>query len=177
MKNGIIIVAIILVAIIFYELFSILVVRKYRRKKIFKLASEKSKLTGKSLLVLGDPTNDNTSYNGKQDYGCGAICVDLTGCPTCPDGVKEKIETYLPKLKDNSYVVFASIILEYVDNFDDVVKQLNRVSGGDIFIVPMEPYSIKTNFFPNLGYEKFKRKRIIYSAPPYSTVIKYKELK
>lgn len=177
MRTGVIIVVVILSAILFYELFSILVVRKYRRKKIFKLASEKSKSTGKPLLVLGDSFNDNTSYNGAQDYGCGAICVDLTGCPTCPDGVKEKIETYLPKLKDNSYVVFASIILEYVDDFENVVKQLNRVSGGDLFIVPMEPYSLKTNFFPNLGYEKFKRKRIIYFAPPYSKAIKYKELK
>lgn len=178
MKKVIIISGLIIAGIVLYELFVILIWRKHRRKKIYDLAVNKAKETGKRLLIIGDPNNDNTSIDGKADYGCGDICLDKeTGCDLCPNGVKDNLENYLPKLADNSYVIFASVILEYVDNFEMVKKELFRVSGGDLFVVNLEPYSLKTTFFPNLGYgDKFKRKRIIYSAPPYSKDIEYKEL-
>jgi hypothetical protein len=176
-KNILIGVSILIIALLFYELFIILIWRKQRRKNIYELALKKSKETGKRLFVIGDPNNDNKSIDGKADYGCGDICLDKeTGCDICPNGVKDSLENFLPKLQDNSYVIFASCVLEYVSNFEMVKKELNRVSGGDLFIVHIEPYSLKTNLCPNLGYGKFKRKRIIYSAPPYSKDIKSKEL-
>lgn len=161
-----------------YELFIILIWRKCRRKKIYALALARAKDTGKRLFIIGDPNNDNTSIDGKADYGCGDLCLDKeTGCDICPNGVKDSLENYLPKLADNSYVIFISVVLEYVDNFEMVKKELFRVSGGDLFIVTLEPYTLKTTLFPNLGYgEKFKRKRIIYCTPPYSKDIQYKEL-
>lgn len=161
-----------------YELFVILIYRKIRRKKIYSLAVQKAKETGKKLFIIGDPNNDNTSIDGKADYGCGDLCLDKeTGCDICPNGVKDNLENYLPKLADNSYVIFASVVLEYVDNFEEVKKELMRVSGGDLFVVTLEPNTMKTHFFPNLGYgDKFKRKRTIYTAPPYSEDIKYREL-
>lgn len=160
-----------------YELYIILFYRKSRRKRIYNLAVQRAKETGKRLFIIGDPNNDNKSIDGKADYGCGDICLDKeTGCDICPNGVKDSLENYLPKLADNSYVVFVSCVLEYVDNFEMVKKELKRVSGGDLYIVHIEPYTLKTQLFPNLGYGKFKRKRIIYSAPPYSKDIQSREL-
>ena len=173
-----IIILLVIAGIIMYELFIILIYRKIRRKNIYEQAVEKSKETGKRLFIIGDPHNDNKSLDGKADYGCGDICLDKeTGCDLCPNGVKDSLENFLPKLQDNSYVIFVSCVLEYVDNFEMVKNELMRVSGEDLFIVNIEPNTFKTILFPNLGYGgKFKRKRIIYSAPPYSDDIKYKEL-
>ena len=177
MKKILLIVCLIILSLVLYELFIVLIWRKRRRKKIYKLALQRTKKTGKRLFIIGDPNNDNKSIDGKADYGCGDICIDKeTGCDICPNGIKDSIENFLPKLPDNSYVVFVSCVLEYVDNFEMVKKELFRVSGGDLFIVNIEPYTLKTTFFPNLGYGKFKRKRIIYSAPPYTKTLEYKEL-
>lgn len=177
-KNILIGILVVVGALTLYELFIILIHRKNRRKKIFSLAEQRAKETGKRLFVIGDPNNDNKSIDGKADYGCGDICLDKeTGCDLCPNGVKESLETFLPKLQDNSYVIFTSCVLEYVDNFEMVKKELLRVSGGDLFVVNIEPYSLKTNLCPNLGYKKFPRKRIIYSAPPFSNDIQSREIK
>lgn len=173
-----IIILVVVAALILYELFIILVQRKWRRKDIYDQAVKRSQETGKRLFVIGDPNNDNKSLDGKADYGCGDVCLDKeTGCQLCPNGVKDSLENVLPQIPDNSYVVFVSCVLEYVDNFEMVKSELNRISGGDLFVVNIEPNTLKTNLFPNLGYGgKFKRKRIIYSAPPYSPDIKYREL-
>lgn len=165
-----------LVLVVLFELFTIYILRKLRRSEMYVLAEQRSNITGKPILVIGDPYNDNKSVNGAADYGCGNVCLDLTGCPLCPVGVKRRLEDYLPSLKSDSYVIFASCVLEYVDDFDRISKELIRVSGGDLFIVAIESHTLKTNLFPNLGYQKFKRKRIIYAAPPFSKDIVYKEL-
>lgn len=177
MKRALLIAVIIILLLTLRELYIILIRRKSRRREIFALAQQKAKETGKRLFVIGDPNNDNKSIDGKADYGCGDVCLDKeTGCDICPKGVKDDIGNYLPKLSDNSYVIFVSCVLEYVDNFEEVKKELFRVSGGDLFIVNIEPYTLKTMLFTNLGYTKFPRKRVIYSAPPYSKQIQSKEL-
>ena len=178
MNKVFLIILVIIGLIVLRELYIILIERKKERKKIFQLAQQKSKETGKPLLVIGDPANDNKSIDGKSDYGCGDVCVDKeTGCNICTIGIKDDIENYLPKLKYNSYIIFSSCVLEYVNNFEKIKEELYRVSGGDLFIVHLEPYTFKTMLFKNLGYTKFPRKRIIYSAPPDSKEIIYKELK
>lgn len=169
----------IVLAVIAYELFIILIYRPYRRRNIYEMAQARAKETGKRLFVIGDPHNDNRNLDGKADYGCGDLCLDKeTGCDLCPAGVKSNLEDFLPTLPDNGYVVFISCVLEYVDNFEMVKNELYRVSGGDLFIVNIEPNTFKTKLFPNLGYgDKFRRKRVILKAPPYSNDIRYKELK
>lgn len=162
----IIILIFVILFLILREFWFVYVLRSQKRKIIFDLAKQKAKETCKPLLVLGNPHADNYSFS-KADYGCGDMCVDLTGCPLCINYTKEKLENYLPKLADNSYVVFASCILEYVDNLPEIKKQLERISGGDLFIVNIEPNSLKTKFFPNLGYV-FKRKYVLKNCPPYS---------
>lgn len=176
MKTIGIIILLVILAVVLYELLIILVVRKFRRNIMYCMALKRAHKTGKRLLVIGDPNNDNKTIDGKADYGCGDICLDKeTGCPNCPNGIKDDLEKILPIFCDNSYVIFVSCTLEYVDNFEFVKKELQRVSGGDLFIVHLEPNTIKTNFFPDLGY-KFKRKRIIHSAPPYSKEIIHTEI-
>lgn len=108
------------------------------KKLYYKRALERSKKTSKPLLVIGDPITGSTrrKRKGSADYGYGNACMDITGCPSAPFGVityKGKIETILPTLDTNSYVIFISCVLEYVDDIETIVAHLYRVSGGDLF--------------------------------------------
>jgi hypothetical protein len=139
----------ILFVVVIYEL-ALSYTRYIRRKRIYALAKTKSQLVKKPLLVIGDPNNGSTNYLIGSSYGCGDVCLDLTGCPECPNGVKQKIEAYLPELENNSYVIFISCVLEYVDtqNLDFIHRELMRVSGGDLFIVSVEPLSLTAILYP-----------------------------
>jgi hypothetical protein len=134
---------IILFIIIFsYELFYTFK-RHHKRLKMYKKAKKRSKKLNKKLIVIGDP------YNGiacrifsrfYKTYGCGDETVDLTGAPKCPNGIKNDIYKYLKSKPSNYGVIFVSCVLEYIDNINDTIKELYRVSGSskNLFIVAVE---------------------------------------
>jgi hypothetical protein len=73
-------------------------IRQKNRNYIYKLAKERSLVTKKPLVVIGDPYNGKGSklYNTFMDgYGCGDETVDLTGSPNCPNGIKIDLLNYL----------------------------------------------------------------------------------
>jgi hypothetical protein len=121
-----------------------------KRKQIYNVAKQKAIETKKPLMIIGDPDNGATNFVVGRSYDCGNLCVDITGCPKCSNGIKLKVEDYLPTLESNSYVLFVSCVLEYVDskNIDFTFSEIKRVSGGDYFIVSVEPYSITDLFYP-----------------------------
>lgn len=143
------IILIVVFGIILYEVI-LTYTRFQKRKQIFKMVQKRSQETGKPLLVIGDPENGATNYLMGKSYDCGDVCVDLTGCPNCPNGIKEKVENYLPTLASDSHVVFISCVLEYVssDQIDSIISQLQRVAGNDLFVVSVEPLSITALLYP-----------------------------
>lgn len=146
--------------------------RKWERRRIFGLAKERASETSKKLIVVGDPENGFASQMTGTDYEYGDVCIDLTGCPGAPPftlKVKDRLENYVSKLPDNCCVLFISCVLEYIDVLDDqLVENLNRVSGGDLFIVKIESYAPSSRFY----YGKFwtgegnTGKRVVLTAPP-----------
>jgi hypothetical protein len=89
-------------------------------------------------MVIGSPVSGGVSGQISSQlhlYGCGDVCVDMNGCETCTNGITTRIEDFLPTLENNSYVIFISVVLEYVDDLPAVIKDLERVSGGDLFVV------------------------------------------
>lgn len=104
-----------------------------------------------------------------RDYGCGNGTMDPSGAPGCPadhptrwglDGAKRPLrataETALPRMPPDSAVIFLSCVLEYVQDIELVWSELWRVSGGDLFLVNIEPHALVLH---GLGYgEKAKRK-------------------
>lgn len=140
---------IIIVLVIVYELV-LTYTRFIRRKRIFNIAVDKSKEINKPLMVIGDPDNGSTNYLVGRSYECGDICIDITGCPGCKIGIRQKIEEYLPRLQSNSYVIFISCVLEYVDSdkIDFIISEIKRVSGGNYFVVSVEPLSMTALFYP-----------------------------
>lgn len=156
--------------------------RKYNRRTMFAMAQRRAKETRKPLLVIGDPYNGFSNMITGADYEHGDICLDISGCPNAPDGVqiiKGRVEEEIPKMKDDGYVVFISCTLEYVKDFDKtVVDHLFRISGGDIFMVRVEPYSFTSRFYFGRFFtnEKHGAQRYFTKYPPVDHVMEWVDL-
>ena len=121
----------------------------YRRSYYYNKCLNLSKETGKKLLVIGDPSSGFWNKNIKQAYGCGDICLDLLGC-NCPIQLKGDLLNELRKMNTNSYVIYESCVLEYIDDqyISEIKREIKRVSGGHYYGVRIFP-----NIFPvNLGF-------------------------
>jgi len=151
--------------------------RQMDRQNIFKKAENRAIAIKKPLLVYGDP------YNGKgskllnkfiKGYGCGDETVDLTGCPKCKNGVKSDMLEHLKTKESNSQVIFVSCVLEYLDNIEEVFKEMIRVSGGieNIFVVTVNQFSLFAYIYQDGNHSS---KNIIY-APPKFKNLSYKKL-
>jgi hypothetical protein len=127
--------------------------RRFQRRKLYDQAQTLAKETGRKLVVVGDPKGGVTH----DDYGCGDMCVDLTGCPDCvdsagkPNGVTADIgKPGAIPLPDDSAVVFVSCVLEYVPDFDEAVTEILRVAGSpdNVFVVRVEPWTFTSTTYP-----------------------------
>lgn len=125
--------------------------RFLRRGEIFKLAEAWAKNLQRPLVVIGAPDGGVTS-----GYGCGDVTIDLDGS-TCPNSQSLDITKPLP-FKDNSVVVFCSCVLEYVNDPLAAITELQRVSGGYVFYVGVEPWTLTGWLYPGT------RQRL---PPPY----------
>src|SRR5271156_175273 len=116
------------------EVYIAMVPRRQQRRSLYAAAEQRARDTGKQLVVIGSPTRGIVTRFFGVDYGCGSVCVDAVGCPQCETYIRGRIEDVLPQFADGSAVIFASDVLEYVDDPAFVAAQLDRVSGGDVFI-------------------------------------------
>jgi hypothetical protein len=85
------------------------------------MAVERASNIGKQLIVIGDPYNGPSNATFGCDYQCGDICVDITGCPKCNNGIKTKLEDIIDKIDLSQYVVYVSCVLEYVEDIDKIL--------------------------------------------------------
>jgi len=122
--------------------------RRNRRRDVFNLASFRAQETGKKLIVIGDPDAGMVHKFIGRDYDCGDLCIDRYGCMGCPEYVTGRLEDVLPTLDANSAVIYVNSVLEKVDDINAVLHQLERVSGGDLFVVAVEPWTLAGWFYP-----------------------------
>ena len=54
-----------------------------------------------------------------------------------------------------SVVVFESCTLECVPHFEAAVREIKRVSGGHIFSVRVEPWTLTTMVYPSIQHTFF----------------------
>lgn len=151
-----------------------------RKTEIYNMAKQRAILTNKPLMVIGDPMNGsalNRKYNYPvygTPYGYGDVCIDLSGCPENPGpgiSIKSKLENTIGSFNTDSHVIFISQTLEYVDpNYlNYTLKELVRVSKGDLFIVDMN-YDADTY---NDRFGTFTRKTYFTKVPPHNNEIEY----
>jgi hypothetical protein len=172
----IIIIIILIIVILLYELYHELL-RHYNRLNIYKMALEQSNKTNKPLIVYGDPYNGVGSKFWNKifgTYGCGDMAVDLTGCPKCDNGIKSDILEHLKTIESDSAIIFISCVLEYVDNIEEVIKEIYRVAGSNnnIFIVCVSRYSL-TGYSYSDGSDTSKN---LIKAPPYNDMITFEKI-
>jgi len=115
--------------------------RRAQRKSVYANAQNAARALGRPLVVVGAPDGGVTA-----GYGCGDVTVDLSSS-SCPVSLQADITQRLP-FADNSVVVFVSCVLEYVDNFDAAMAELGRVSGGYLYVVRVEPWTLTAYLYP-----------------------------
>ncbi len=162
----------ILVFLIVYEIL-ICIIRKLKRRELFKRAQQRAKQTGKKLLVIGDPYNGLASKITGCDYGCGDVCLDLTGCPNCPVSLKGKLEDHISTINLDTHVVFISCVLEYVDDIDYIMSYLNEMDQDDLFVVNVEWYSLMAYFYPYFLTNEMPPKNIFGSSAYFKNPISF----
>lgn len=109
--------------------------RYFKRISAFKFAQARAKQLGKPLVVVGAPDMGPTP-----GPGCGDITIDM-GESKCPNFIKADITKKIP-LESDSAVVLVLAVLEYVDDYDGAIRELNRVAGKELYIVRVEPWTL-----------------------------------
>lgn len=117
--------------------------RRYNRSALYEQALACARRSGKPLVVVGAPDGGVTA-----GYGCGDITIDLFKSPSCPNSIAADITKGIP-LPDNSAVVFVSCVLEYVDDYEAALRELVRVSGGNLYVVRVEPWTLTSFLYPH----------------------------
>ena len=115
--------------------------RRRVRSEMYEAAAARAAELGRPLIVVGAPDGGMTS-----GYGCGDATVDLAGS-SCPNSYAANICTGLP-FDDDSAVIYVSCVLEYVDDYDAAMQELYRVSGGQLFLVRVEPWTATAFLYP-----------------------------
>jgi hypothetical protein len=109
----------------------------------------------KMLIVVGSPLRGLASQILGPSYGCGDLCVDANGCPTCATYLSGPVVDLLSRFADNSAVVYAADVIETAPDAAALLHQLARVSGGDLYIAHLEPTSLAA----------WTSRRRVYAAP------------
>lgn len=141
-------------------------VRNNNRKSTYKDALECSKKLGKRLIVIGDPHRGKGSSFHGVSYGSGDMTIDINGCSKgkC-DVIQDDAYEVLKQLKTNSSVIFISCVLEYIEHIEKTIKEIRRVSGGNYFIVHVQPYTL-TAFLYACKKESSSARNIIFKTKP-----------
>lgn len=125
--------------------------RRFReRQELFAAAQQRARALGRQLVVVGDP------YGGAHTrlvpaYGCGDVTIDLSGCPSCPRGIRADITSGpVPGIADDSSVVFVSCVLEYVSDPQAAWREVLRMAGSpeNVFLVRVQPWTATAALYP-----------------------------
>lgn len=115
--------------------------RAHQRSALYKVARRKADELGRPLIVVGAPDGGVTA-----GYPCGDVTIDMAPSK-CPGAVQLDITEPLPFL-DDSAVVVVMCVLEYVDDLDAALSELQRISGGNLYVVRVEPWTLASIFYP-----------------------------
>lgn len=125
--------------------------RFQRRRDLYRLARQRAQMLRRKLVVVGDPDTGLHTRLARA-YGCGDVCVDLTGCPGCPRGVAADLTRGpTPGIPEDSAVVFVSEVLEYIPDVQRAWAEIMRMAGrrANVFLVAIEPWTVTGALYPD----------------------------
>lgn len=111
------------------------------RSATYKAARQRANELGRPLIVVGAPDGGVTA-----GYPCGDVTIDMAPSK-CPGALQLDITEPLPFM-DDSYVVVVMCVLEYVDDVEAAIAELTRISGGNLYVVRVEPWTLTSIFYP-----------------------------
>ena len=121
--------------------------RRWERQRVYTAAQRRAEETGKPLVVVGAPRAGFVTRL-LPTYGCGDLCIDLAGCPTCPEHIQADVAAALQSYPADSAVVCVVCTLEYVEGIEAAKSELYRVAGRDLFVSRVEPWSLTALVYP-----------------------------
>lgn len=129
------------------------------KRGYYDLAEAAAKARRKPLLVVGRPRG--------RDHGVGDVCIDLNGCPECPEkGVRGDVRD-MSMFPDKTFgAVFVGSVLESISSdFDKAVREIHRV-GDEVFVQHIFDSSLSSRFHPETS-------TTIHAAPPTVPWVEY----
>ena len=125
--------------VLIYEILRYLFVVPQKKKlciSVYNSAKKHAEIHDKKLLVIGSPYTGvyHESDENEPWYNCGDLCIDLVGCGSCPNQIKADLSV-LKTLPTDEYVIFESETIEYVDNVENIINEMKRVSNNRIYSV------------------------------------------
>jgi hypothetical protein len=139
--------------------------RIWKRVRYYQRAKRMAQDLGLPLMVVGDPYGGPTNSLMGAFYGCGDVTIDIQGS-LCPNTIQADLTEALKNVPDGSHVIFVSLVLEYVDDLGACFKELERVSGGHLYIVHVQPSSKISRDRYSSGRNSPPAVNRIYKAPP-----------
>jgi len=116
--------------------------RRALRKSTYAAALKRAAELDRILVVVGAPDGGVTA-----GYGCGDYVVDINGSRVCRRVMPLDV-TRRTTFDDDSVVVFVSCVLEYVSDYDAALRELCRISGGELYAVRVEPWTLTAYLYP-----------------------------
>lgn len=123
--------------------------RHRARTEAYGRAEAQARALGRPLVVVGDP------FSGAHTrllpaYGCGNVCLDLTGCPACPVGHRTDLAHDHAPVGDDTAVVFSSCVLEYVPDAPAALTELLRMAGSweRVHFAVVQPWTFTAALYP-----------------------------
>jgi len=106
--------------------------RDMRRRQAFRRAQHAAHALHKPLVVVGDPHQGGFNSVFGASYGCGNVCLDLTGCPRCAGGSSEDLLTFFSRQPSHSMVVFESCVMESIPAAQRarITREMRRVAAS-----------------------------------------------
>lgn len=158
-----------LIGVVTFESYLAMVNRRQRRRDTFNAALNAQSATGKPLLVLRDPDGGAIHRILGRDFDCGNLCIDPRGCPSCENVLVADPSVGLEQLEPGSHVVYVPPgVIERSKYGEHLIQELHRVAGLDLFVSPLEPYSV-LSWLPPM-------KRRVKSAPPKTAYVEWRDL-
>lgn len=117
-------------------------IRLNEGRTLYDAALQRSRETGKPLIVIGNPTASWKNYLFGPSYGCGDLCIDIAGCK-CPNLEKrttprEALST-MKVMPADSAIIFESGTKHLVPGLEN---QMHRVGGNNVYTVNLKDTSL-----------------------------------
>lgn len=146
--------------------------RRAKRRSLYDGATARAVETNKMFLVVGSPLRGLAAQIMGPAYGCGDLCLDPNGCPTCATYLSGPLVDLLERFEANSAVIYAVDVIETAPDAQALLHQLSRVAGDDLYIAHLEPTSLAAWTSSRRVYAApegpAQHQQVIYRANPWT---------